>query len=63
MLAHVGITLLLSAWFSLLSTPLMVLLNYLLAWKEEVELVREFGEEYEDYRESVPMFVPRLRKR
>ena len=47
----------------LFSTPLMVLLNYLIAWKEEVELVMEFGEEYEDYRESVPMFVPRFRRR
>ena len=40
----------------------MVLLNYLISVKEEEELVREFGEEYEEYRGRVPMFIPRLRR-
>jgi protein-S-isoprenylcysteine O-methyltransferase Ste14 len=61
LLAHLGISVLLSAWHSLLFTPLVVLLNYLIAWKEEVELVREFGAEYEEYRRTVPMLIPRLR--
>lgn len=63
MLAHVGISLLLSAWHSLLLTPFVVALSYLISWKEEVELVKEFGEEYERYRERVPMFIPRPRGR
>ncbi len=62
-LAHVGITFLLSAWYSLLSAPLMVLLIYLISRKEEEELIREFGKEYEDYKKKVPMLMPRLRRR
>ncbi|MDH5791891.1 MAG: isoprenylcysteine carboxylmethyltransferase family protein [Candidatus Bathyarchaeota archaeon] len=62
LLAHVGASFLLSAWFSLASTPLMVLLNYLISRKEEEELVREFGEDYEEYRGRVSMFIPRLRR-
>ncbi|MHA2361397.1 MAG: methyltransferase family protein, partial [Candidatus Thorarchaeota archaeon] len=60
-LAHIGITLLLSAFYSLLVTPIIVLLNYLISWKEEKELVIEFGAEYEDYQKRVPMFLPRFR--
>lgn len=62
LLAHVGISFLLSAWFSLLSTPLMVVLVYLLSRKEEKELLREFGKEYVEYKEKVPMLIPNLRK-
>ena len=61
LLAHVGISLLLSAWFSLLFTPVMVAVIYLLSRKEEEELIREFGKEYEDYKKRVPMLIPRLR--
>jgi protein-S-isoprenylcysteine O-methyltransferase Ste14 len=60
LLAHMGITFLLSAWYSLLSTPLMIALIFLMSRKEEEELIREFGKEYEDYRKSVPMIVPRI---
>ena len=60
-LAHVGISFLLSAWYSLLSAALIVILIYLMSRKEEEELVREFGKEYEDYKKKVPMLVPRLR--
>ncbi len=60
-LAHIGITFLLSAFYSLLATPLIIFLIYLLAWKEEKELIREFGDEYIKYRERVPMFIPRIR--
>jgi protein-S-isoprenylcysteine O-methyltransferase Ste14 len=62
LLAHVGISILLSAWYSLLSTPLMVALIYFISWKEEEELIKEFGKEYEGYKEKVPMLIPRLRK-
>jgi len=58
LLAHVGISFLLSALYSLLSTPLMALLIYLISRKEEKELIKEFGKEYEDYRKKVSMFLP-----
>ncbi len=61
-LAHVGISLLFSAWYSLLVTPLMAVVVYIISWKEEEELTREFGKQYEEYKKKVPMFVPRLRK-
>ncbi|GAH30996.1 unnamed protein product [marine sediment metagenome] len=61
-LAHIGISFLLSSFFSLLITPVIILLNFLVAWKEEKELVKEFGKIYEDYKKNVPMFVPKLRK-
>lgn len=61
LLAHFGISFLLSAWFSLLSTPLMVILICLISRKEEKELIREFGQEYKDYRKKVPMVIPQLR--
>lgn len=61
-LAHIGISFLFSSFFSLLITPVIILLNFLVAWKEEKELVKEFGKIYEDYKKNVPMFVPKLRK-
>jgi len=60
--AHMGISFLLSAWYSLLVTPLMIFLVYLISWKEEEELVREFGKEYEDYKKNVPMLLPKIKK-
>ncbi len=59
-LAHIGASFLFSAYYAILTTPLVVLINYILCWKEEQELIREFGEEYQHYRDNVPMFVPRL---
>ncbi|MGQ4912245.1 MAG: methyltransferase family protein [Candidatus Thorarchaeota archaeon] len=61
-LSHLGVTLLLSSWFSLLVSPLVVTINYILCWKEETELVHEFGHEYETYQREVPMFLPRFSK-
>ncbi len=61
-LAHIGISFLLSSLLSLIFTPLVFLLNFLVAWKEEQELIKEFGIEYENYRERVPMFFPKLKK-
>ena len=61
-LPHIGISFLLSSFFSLLITPIIILLNFLVAWKEEKELVKEFGKTYEDYKKKIPMFVPKLRK-
>jgi len=62
LLAHIGITLVLSAFYSLLYTPVIILIIYLIARKEEIELLKEFKEEYEKYREIVPMFIPKLRR-
>ncbi len=62
LLAHIGISFLLSSLFSLIFTPLVILLNFLVAWKEEKELIKEFGNDYEDYKEKVPMFFPKLKK-
>jgi len=57
LLAHVGISFLLSASYALLSTPLVTVLVYLISKKEEKELIKEFGKEYEDYRQKVSMFL------
>jgi protein-S-isoprenylcysteine O-methyltransferase Ste14 len=61
-LAHIGISFLFSSLLSLIFTPLVFLLNFLVAWKEEQELIKEFGIEYANYRERVPMFFPKLKK-
>ena len=61
-LAHIGISFLLSSLLSLILTPLVILLNFLVAWKEEQELIKEFGIDYENYKEKVPMFFPKLKK-
>jgi len=62
-LAHIGISFLLSSFLSLITTPIVIILNFLISWKEEKELIKEFGNEYEDYKNKVPMFLPKLRKR
>lgn len=62
-LSHIGISILLSSLYSLFSTPVIILIIYLISWKEEKELLKEFGKSYEDYKNSVPMLFPRLRKR
>ena len=45
-------------------TPLFLLLNILyLKTIEEKEMEKKFGQEYLKYKESVPMFVPRVRRK
>ena len=61
-LAHFGITFLLSSFYSLITTPIVIILNLLISWKEEKELIKEFGSEYEDYKKKVPMIIPKFRK-
>ncbi|MGY5863709.1 MAG: isoprenylcysteine carboxylmethyltransferase family protein [Candidatus Thorarchaeota archaeon] len=61
-LSHIGASFLLSAYYSLLVTPLVIVINYILCWKEEKELVREFGENYQEYQMRVPMLIPRFRR-
>ena len=62
-LAHIGFSILLSAMFSLLVTPLVVAEIYLISRKEESELSKEFGNEYEDYKTKVSMLFPRKLRR
>jgi protein-S-isoprenylcysteine O-methyltransferase Ste14 len=59
-LGHLGVSLLLSSRDSLFVTPLVVCVVYLISWKEEVELVNMFRDEYRDYQGKVPMLIPRL---
>jgi len=40
----------------------MIFLVYLISWKEEEELTREFGKEYDDYKKNVPMLLPKIKK-
>lgn len=61
LLAHIGISILLSAWYSVLLIPLLMIYIYLISWKEEKELVKEFGRDYEEYQKRVPMFIPRVK--
>lgn len=58
-LAHIGITILLSVWYSMLFTPVLLALIYLMSKKEEEELFKEFGNEYKEYQKDVPMLIPR----
>lgn len=58
-LVQIGMSFLFSAWYSLLFIPVYIFYNYLFAWKEEKELVREFGGEYKSYQKKIPMFIPR----
>jgi len=61
-LAHIGISILISVWYSLLFTPVLIALIYLISKKEEDELIKEFEKEYEDYQKEVPMLIPRWKK-
>jgi len=57
-LAHIGFTFLLSGMYSLLATPLVIAVIYIISLKEESELTKEYSKEYEDYKTKVPMLVP-----
>ncbi|MHA2184305.1 MAG: methyltransferase family protein [Promethearchaeota archaeon] len=60
-LAHLGFSILLSSLYSVLSSPFIIVLIYIISWKEEKELLAEFGQEYEEYKKKVPMLVPKIR--
>jgi len=62
LIAHIGISILLSALYSLLVTPLIAVLIYLISRKEEDELAKEFDDEYVDYSNKVPMLLPKWKK-
>jgi protein-S-isoprenylcysteine O-methyltransferase Ste14 len=60
LLAHVGISFLLSAFYATLVTLLVAMLILLISKKEEKELIREFNGEYENYMKNVPMLLPKF---
>jgi len=60
LLAHIGFSFLLSGLYSLVSTPLIVMLVYLISRKEESELTKEFGQEYIDYKKKTHMLLPSM---
>lgn len=60
LLAHIGFSFLLSGLYSLISTPLIATLVYLISRKEESELTKEFGQEYLDYKKKTPMLLPSM---
>lgn len=49
--------------FLLILTILFMILFYIIAKWEEKELTERFGEEYLQYKQTVPRFIPSLRKR
>jgi protein-S-isoprenylcysteine O-methyltransferase Ste14 len=53
-------TLLLNSWWSFLIFIVSLPIIYRLILLEEKELADKYGEEYERYRERVPMFLPRI---
>lgn len=46
---------------TLLLWPILAVLYYRLAKTEDKEVEKKFGEEFQKYKRSVPMFIPRLR--
>ena len=62
-LSHIGISFLLSSFYSIITTPLIIGVIWIFSWKEEKELTREFGKEYEDYKLETPMLIPRIRSK
>ena len=62
---YTGFFLVMTGWLlhwettlTLVMYPFLVLMYYLLARKEDTELKKEFGNEYEIYRHKTPMFLP-----
>ena len=52
-----------TTFFTFLLYPVIVVLYYRLAKSEEKYSEEQFGEEYRKYKSSVPMFIPRIRKK
>lgn len=53
-------------WLTIITTiiwPVLVLLYYQLAKKEEKESEAKYGEEFCTYKRTVPMFIPRLKRK
>ena len=39
--------------------PALIFVYYRLSKREEGEMLKTFGDEYREYREKIPMFIPR----
>lgn len=59
-LGHFGVSILLGSRDALLVSPIVLVVIYLISWKEERELVKEFGREYLRYQREVPMLIPKI---
>lgn len=64
---YLGIILILFGWFihwptipTTLMLPILIFVYYRLAREEELELEKEFGEAYKEYKKKTPMFLIRL---
>jgi len=60
LLLTLGINFLWTTFSTLTLWPILALLYYRLAKEEEKSIEEKFGEEYQDYRNTVPMFIPRI---
>ena len=60
LLLTLGINFLWTTFSTLILWPILALLYYRLAKEEEKKLEEDFGEQYREYINSVPMFVPRI---
>ena len=63
LLLTLGMNLEWTTFFTILLWPVIAVLYYRLAKKEEKESEEVFGEEYRKYKRSVPMLIPRIRKK
>ena len=61
-MAHIGFSILLSVQYSLLFTPALFVIIYIISRAEERDLEEAFGEEYYDYKLKVPMLIPKIDK-
>jgi len=59
LMAYLGIPLIANAYYTLIGMLILyVPFNLMRLYLEEKELIKKFGEEYEDYRKSVPALFP-----
>jgi len=62
-LIALGFIVLMATIITLAMWPVLVLMYYRLARREEGEALEAFGERYEEYKRQTPMFLPSIRKR
>jgi protein-S-isoprenylcysteine O-methyltransferase Ste14 len=60
LLLTLGINFLWPTFSTLILWPILALLYYRLAREEEKEIEKKFGEDYREYKNTVPMFIPHL---
>lgn len=60
-LASIGMIIHWPTIITILMWPILILAYYSLAKREERELEKEFGRTYQEYKNKVPMFLPRFK--